>query len=133
MNKLNLEVLTPERAVVDQSVDAVYLQGSQGRLGILPGHTMLIAKMSFGVLELSESGDRGELLCGEGLVEVDDNRVTILVNSAERREEIDVERAQRALDRAKQRRDSKDADIDMDKAETALNRAVERLKFTGRL
>ena len=128
MSKLNLEVLTPEKTAVNREVDAVYLEGEQGRLGILPGHTMLIAKLAFGVMEVHDAG-REELLCGAGLVEVNDDRVTVLVRSAESQHEIDIDRAKRAMVRAKQRRDAKDDDIDMTRAEAALYRAVERLKF----
>jgi len=131
MTKLKLEVLTPEHAAVDREVDGVYLQGSEGRLGILPGHTMLIAKLDFGVMEVHTGKNREELLCGAGLVEVNEDRVTVLVRSAETRDEIDIDRAQRARDRAKQRRDSKDDEIDLTRCELALYRSIERLKFTG--
>jgi F-type H+-transporting ATPase subunit epsilon len=133
MSKLNLEVLTPEKAAVNREVDGVYLQGSEGRLGILPGHTMLISNLDFGVLEIREGSDREELLCGAGLVEVNEDRVTVLVRSAETREDVNVERAQRARDRAKQRRDAKDDGINLARCELALYRAIERLKFTGQM
>jgi len=129
MSKLELEVLTPERTAVSREVDAVYLEGSDGRLGVLPGHTMLIAKLDFGVLEITAGGQKDELLCGDGLVEVNDDRVTVLVRSAESRTQIDRERAERSKERAKQRRDSKDPDIDMTRAETALYRAIKRIEF----
>ncbi|MDJ0836785.1 MAG: F0F1 ATP synthase subunit epsilon [Acidobacteriota bacterium] len=131
MNKLTLEVLTPEKEAVNRQVDSVYLQGTLGRLGILPEHTTLISTLDFGVLELNDGGVREEMLCGTGLVEVADNRVTVLVRSAEAKGDIDVERAKQAMDRARQRRDSKAEDIDMLRAEASLARAVERLRFSG--
>ena len=131
--KLNLEVLTPEKEAVKQEVDAVYLQGALGRLGILPQHTALISTLDFGLLEITAGGQSEEMLCGKGMVEVTEDRVTVLVSSAERQADIDVDRAKAAMDRAKQRRDSKEEHIDTIKAEAALYRAVERLRFTGHM
>jgi F-type H+-transporting ATPase subunit epsilon len=128
---MKLEVLTPEKEALSSDVSSVYLQGSEGRLGILNGHTTLIAKLSFGMLEYEGSGGKNNLLCGDGLVEVQDDRVTVLVRSAEATDEIDVERAKSALNRAKSRRDSKDTDVDMVRAEAALQRALERLRYKG--
>jgi len=128
-NKLKLEVLTPEAEALNTEVDAVYLQGALGRLGILPEHTTLISKLDFGVMELLGPSGKQLLLCGGGLVEVRGDQVTVLVSSAERREDIDVNRAKAAGDRARQRRHSKDESMNMDRAEMALLRSIERLRF----
>lgn len=130
MNSLNLEILTPERKVLDLQVARVNLQGSMGRLGILPDHTPLIAKLDFGTLEYTQGHKNEEVLCGEGLVEVNDNKVTVVVRSAESASKIDVERAKSAYERAKSRLHSKDEGFDLERAENALKRANERLKFT---
>ena len=131
MMHLKLEVLTPEKEALSREVHSVYLEGSQGRLGILPGHTTLISKLSFGILEYETSRGKTTLLCGGGLVEVHEDRVVVLVRSAEDTDEIDVDRAKAALNRAKSRRDSKDAEVDMTRAEAALQRSLERLRFKG--
>ena len=131
MNEMKLQILTPEKQVVDKTVDSVYLEGSQGRLGILPGHTTLIAKLDFGVLEMDTGSGKESILCGNGLVEVVDEQVTVLVRSAERGGDIDVERAKAALNRARSRRDSNDHDVDLTRAEAALYRAIQRLSFAG--
>ncbi len=133
MSKLHLEVLTPEKQTINREVDAVYLQGSLGRLGILPEHTTLISKLDVGTLQLVSGATKEEYLCGSGLVEVQENRVTVLVGSSESKVDIDIERAKRSHDRAKERRDSKEEEIDMMRAEAALLRAVERLRFTGHM
>ena len=130
---MKLEVLTPERQALDLRIDAVYLQGSLGRLGILSQHVALISKLDFGTLDHSGASGAGQLLCGDGLVEVHDNMVTVLVRSAESRDGIDIDRAKGALDRARQRRDSKDNDVDMARAEAALARALTRLQFAGEM
>lgn len=130
-DKLQLQILTPEKESVNQSVDAVYLQGVDGQLGILPNHTALVAQLKFGVTVFHADGKEHHMLCGKGVVEVNDNQVNVLVRSSEREEEINVERAKRALERAKSRRDSKDQDIDMLRAEAQLQRAIHRLRFIG--
>lgn len=131
MIELKLQVLTPEKEAINAIVDSVYLEGSQGRLGILPGHTTLIANLSFGILELDTGSGAEQVLCGAGLVEVSNDTVTVLVRSAERGTDIDVERAKAALNRARSRRDSNDKDVDMIRAEAALLRALQRLQFAG--
>lgn len=128
---MKLEVLTPEKLVLSKEVRSVNLQGSLGRLGILPQHTALITTLDFGRMAFEEKGSTVEMLCGDGIAEVMGDRVTVLVRSAELARDIDVERAKAALSRAKSRRDSKDKDIDVAQAEAALYRALERLKFVG--
>lgn len=129
---MELEVLTPESQALSAQVTSVTLQGSEGQLGILPQHTALISKLAVGVLSYQSNGAH-ELLCGSGLVEIHGNRVTVLVRSAETKEQIDVERAKESLSRAKSRRDSGDKDIDMARAEAAQTRAQHRLRFVGAL
>ncbi len=128
---IKLEVLTPEKKVVDQAVSSVYLEGSLGRLGILPGHTTLIAQLKFGEMEMVTASGKQSLLCGQGVVEVADGRVTVLVRSAESSKDIDLERAKAAASRARSRRDSNDKDVDMVRAEAALYRALQRLHYAG--
>lgn len=130
---LELQVLTPEKTALNVEASSVYLEGSEGRLGILPEHTPLIAKLNFGVLEYQANGKTHHVLCGEGLVEVSNNRVIVLARSAESEPDVDVERAKQALQRAKSRIHSKDHDVNMLRAEAALYRAVQRLKFVGKM
>jgi F-type H+-transporting ATPase subunit epsilon len=126
---LQLEVLTPEKLALDTAVDMVELQGEDGRLGILPEHTTLISLLSFGVLTYKKEKQTETLLCGEGFLEVSGNKVTVLVHSAERTEDIDLERAKHSLERAKNRINSKAHDVDLLRAELALKRALVRMNF----
>ena len=130
MSTIQLEVLTPEKRALSKDVKSVYLQGSQGRLGILPQHASLIAKLDFGTLEIESDSEKQEILCGAGLVEVVDDRVTVLVRSAETAEDIDVERATRAQDRANSLKNSRDKKINIARAEAALFRATQRISFS---
>ena len=133
MEQLHLEVLTPEKMALESEVSSVSVQGREGRLGILPRHTALISLLNFGVLEYEKDGARHKVLCGEGMVETVDNRITVLVRSAEVLDHIDITRAKGALERAKSRVHSRDKDLDSIRAEAALYRAVERLRFTKHL
>ncbi|CAM2066618.1 F0F1 ATP synthase subunit epsilon [Sulfidibacter corallicola] len=130
---MELQVLTPEKKALEEDVASVYLQGSQGRLGILPQHTSFLSKLDFGVLEYEKDGSKKQLLCGSGLIEVMENKVIVLVRSAETPDDVDVERAKDALQRAKSRLGSKDKDVDLDRAHEAQLRAIQRLKFLGKL
>lgn len=133
MSSMQLEILTPEERALEAQVESVYLEGTLGRLGILPNHTTFVSKTEFGLLEYTEAGKKHHMLCGNGLVEVEDNRVTVLVRSAEDADAIDVERAKRALERAKSRLHSKDRDVNMIRAEAALARAINRLRFMKKI
>ena len=133
MALLKLEVLTPEKQALSEEVSAVYMEGSQGRFGVLPMHTALIARLDFGQMEYTVGKNTHTLLCGSGLVEVSDETVTVLVKSAEAKDDIDIDRAKHAMARAKSRRDSKDNEIDMTRAEAALHRALHRLKYVGKM
>jgi F-type H+-transporting ATPase subunit epsilon len=131
MGKLHLEVVTPEKVVVSEKVDTVVAPGSLGRFGVLPGHTSLLTGIVPGEVRW-KSGEREVFLAvTNGFAEVADDKVSILVDAAERSEEIDLERARQALERAKKRLtgyEKKEA-MDFARAEAALNRAVARVKL----
>ena len=133
MANLHLEILTPDRAALSTEVSQVNLQGELGRLGILPNHTALISTLSFGPLFYTLNGTEKKVLCGNGFVEISDNKVSVLVNSAEGVDDIDLERAKAALERAKSRLNSKGRDVNIPRAEQALQRAHARLHFLSKM
>jgi F-type H+-transporting ATPase subunit epsilon len=100
---LTLELVTPEREVVRESVAEVHFPGAEGYLGVLPGHTPLLTAMGIGTLSYRKGTERHYLSVAGGLAEVLPERVTILADAAERPEEIDVERARAALSKAEER------------------------------
>jgi len=130
MNRLELSVCTPEHMLADVEVDSAVLPGSEGELGILPDHTSLVASLEFGVLRYRIGSTLTDMLCGNGFLEVHDNRVSVLVRSAEAQSDIDVERAKEALERARSRINSMGQDIDLIRAELALHRAIRRIEFS---
>jgi F-type H+-transporting ATPase subunit epsilon len=127
-DSFQLEIVTPEKLVVKVVADEVQIPGQSGYLGILPGHAPLITELAVGVITYRSQGDTRTLSVAWGFAEVLQDKVTILAETAERPEEIDVERAQKAKDRAEQRLQSNDPQIDYGRAEDALQRAETRLK-----
>src|SRR5215208_8440919 len=93
---LQLDVITPERRLLSEQADAVTVPGLGGELGILPGHTPLISQLQTGVLSYTQGGATTRLHVSGGFVEVNNNRVSILAEVAERPEEIDAARARLA-------------------------------------
>ena len=131
-DKLNLEVITPERLVLRESVDEVVVPGLDGELGILPEHTPLISQLQTGVLTYRQGGATQQMHVSGGFVEVQPDRVSVLSDVAERPEEIDLERAQRAKERAEQRLKGQGDDQDFPRAELKLQRAMIRIQLAGK-
>jgi len=131
MDKLHLEVVTPARVVLEKDVDSVVAPGSEGEFGVLPGHVSFLSGIVPGELRYTAGSEKEALSVTTGFAEVFSNKVSILVDAAERAPEIDVERAKKAMERAKERlsRDRSDKEIDFARAEAALRRAVARLKI----
>ena len=122
-----LEIVTPSRLLVKDVAEEAQIPGASGYLGILPGHAPLITELAVGVITYKASGATHTLSVAWGFAEVLQDKVTILAETAERPQEIDVERAQKAKDRAEQRLKSNDLKVDYTRAEDALQRAETRL------
>src|SRR6476659_6997179 len=97
--KIELEVVTPERRVIAEPLDMVTVPGLGGELGILPGHTPLISQLQTGVLTYAQDGKSSQLHVSGGFVEVRDDRVAVLADVAERPDEIDAARAKQSRER----------------------------------
>jgi len=126
---LALEVVTPERRVIEETVSEVQLPGLGGYLGILPGHAPLITELGVGELSYRKGEDTFYATAIRGFAEVLPDRVIVLAEIAERAEEIDAKRAREALQRAENRLGNRDGgDTDWDRATLALQRALIRLQ-----
>lgn len=130
MGDLFLEVVTPEGIQISQKVDMVMAPGTEGEFGVLPGHTHFLSGIIPGELRFDQDDKREYMAVTYGFAEVSDDKVSILVDTAEKAIDIDVERARLAMERAKERLEkAKDQeDIDFSRAEAALRRAISRLK-----
>jgi F-type H+-transporting ATPase subunit epsilon len=126
-----LEIVTPEKKVVETRAEEVQIPGKNGYLGILAGHAPLITELAVGEITYRESSGAGageqRLAVAWGFAEVLPDKVTILAESAERPAEIDAARAQKAKDRAEERLTSGDPTVDVERALDALARADARL------
>lgn len=122
-----LEIVTPEKRVVDTAAEEVQIPGKNGYLGVLPGHAPLITELSVGEIIYRENSTDQRLAVAWGFAEVLPDKVTILAETAERPSEIDVERARKSKERAEQRLTSGDTSVDVERALDALHRAETRL------
>jgi F-type H+-transporting ATPase subunit epsilon len=132
-DKIQLEIVTPERRVLNEPVDMVTVPGLGGELGILPGHTPLISQLQTGVLSYTQSGKSFQLHVSGGFVEVRDDLVSVLAAVAERPEEIDAARAKAARERwEKQLNAWGGSEEEFELAKTKLDRSLVRLQLAAR-
>jgi F-type H+-transporting ATPase subunit epsilon len=127
---IELVIVTPERQLLREKAVEVQLPGENGYLGVLPGHAPLITELGIGELSYHDLAGKesAHLAIVRGFAEVLSGRVTVLAETAERAEEIDVQRAKDALARAEKRLASNDPNIDWDRANIALQRALIRIQ-----
>jgi F-type H+-transporting ATPase subunit epsilon len=127
--EIRLNIVTPDRLVTEQEVTEVTLPGVDGYLGILPGHAPLLTEVRPGEVEYTAGGSKHTLVVTDGFAEVLGDRVILLVDAAERVEEIDVARAEKAKTRAEELlKRFDDPKVDMEQAREALRRAIARIE-----
>lgn len=133
MSSLQLEIVTPERTVFSTEASMVIAQTIDGQIGVLPGHIPLVTVLETGVMRVQSGQEQEQTLAvSGGFLEMSpDNKLTILAETAELAEEIDVERARQALARAEERLNNKQEDIDIARAEIAMRKALTRLRAAG--
>jgi F-type H+-transporting ATPase subunit epsilon len=131
--KIELQVVTPERHILSEDVDSLEMPGKDGYLGVLPGHAPLITELGVGVLTYHQGGETRWLTVMYGYAEVLPDRVIVLAEIAERAEEIDVARARAALERAKaDLPKAGSTEADWDRSNAAIQRAEVRLQAASR-
>jgi F-type H+-transporting ATPase subunit epsilon len=130
---IKLEIVTPGKAVVSEDVKIVMAPGSLGEFGVLPGHTPFLTSLNVGAVKYVEEGGKERFVfVSGGFAEALPNKVTILAESAERRRDIDLERASAALKRAEERlaaARAKKEEVDFARARAALERALARMRL----
>jgi F-type H+-transporting ATPase subunit epsilon len=130
---IDLQIVTPDRLLVQEQVDEVEIPGSEGYFGVLPGHTPLLASLAVGELWYRKGQERTYLSIAFGFAEVLADRVTILARLAERAADIDVARAEEAHKRAQQRLADPAGELDYERARIALMKAMTRLQVSSRV
>jgi F-type H+-transporting ATPase subunit epsilon len=130
---LTLEVATPMRLVVAETVDEVVAPGIEGYFGVLPGHAPFLTTLGIGVLTYRRGREELQLAISGGFAEVRNDKVIVLADAAERPEDIDRARAERARQRAEQRLGGRSQEeIDFARCQAALARALARLQVASR-
>ncbi len=127
--EIHLDIVTPDRLVAHDAVTEVTIPGKDGYLGILPGHAPLLTELASGKLDYIAGAVKHTLVVNWGFAEVLGDRVIVLVQSCERVEDIDVDRAEKAKTRAEELlKRFDDPQVDMERARKALARAMVRLE-----
>jgi len=132
-DELMLEIVTPEKLIFSGTVDEVTVPGVEGEFGVLRGHASLLSAVDIGELSFSREGKRTRYAVNTGYAEVTASKVTVLVESTERSDMIDLARAQRARERAEEKmaKLSKE-DVDFERNRLALQRALTRISVAGK-
>jgi F-type H+-transporting ATPase subunit epsilon len=129
-----VEIVTPKRLVFSGDITSFSAPGVVGGFQVLKNHAALLSSIAVGEVKLVDlAGNVSRYATSGGIVEVHDNKVVMLAETAERSDEIDVVRAQAARDRARKRLAEKKSDIDADRARIAMFRALNRLKVANQL
>jgi len=129
---MRLNIITPERTLVDQDVDAVYAVSIDGSIGILANHIPMVTPLEIGLLSYAEKGQKTYLAVMGGILSTDGKTVSVLCEAAELKSEIDVTRAQKAKERAEAALKQKQDDAKEEAAKLALARAITRIKTAQR-
>ena len=131
---VKLEIVTPDKAVVNEEVKIIMAPGSLGEFGVLTGHTPFLTTLKTGIVRYTDAqGTERYVFVNGGFAEALPNKVTILAESSERREDIDLDRAQAAQERAEKRLEEARTrkEVDANRAKAALERAVARINLAG--
>jgi F-type H+-transporting ATPase subunit epsilon len=131
-DKINLEVVTPERRLLAETVDAVTVPGATGEVGVLPGHTPLISLLKTGVLSYTQGGSTKKMMVSGGFVEVAEDRVSVLADMAEMPGDIGLERAKQDRDQAEKALNAAGSDATaVEAAQLNFDRAATRFQLAS--
>ena len=128
---LTLNIVTPYGNIFSDEVDEIVAPGSEGEFGVLPDHIPFLTTLKVGMLTYKKGAETGHIFVNWGYAEVGPDKVTVLADSAEKSDEIDVERAKEAMKRAEERI-KKAGEIDEARATASIERAAARIHIGGR-
>ena len=131
MSTFHLEIVTPDKAFFSEEVEMVIVRGVEGDIGILKNRAPIISPLRIGKVRIVQNGKERVAAIVDGYVTVDKDKTTIVTEAAEWPEEIDVERAKAAKERAEALLKKRDDNVDIDRAELALKRAMNRLEVSN--
>ncbi|MDR0645914.1 MAG: ATP synthase F1 subunit epsilon [Elusimicrobiota bacterium] len=130
--KLRLQIITPQRPVLDKKVDFVALPAYNGEMGVLPGHTQYVAKLNYGVLRYKSDGREETFAVMGGIAEIEHDNVSVFAEDAALENEIDVEEQKQKLAKAKASLSARDNEVDIELAEMEIKKALLLLKVKSR-
>ena len=125
---IHLEIVTPDRKLLSEDVEFVGAPGYNGEFGVLPDHAPFLSALGVGSLHYNQAGRKHGIFLSGGFAEVSSNKMSVLAEVAERAEEIDLERARKARERAENRLVERKAQVDFARTQAALQRALARMK-----
>ena len=125
---MRLKIVTPERVVLEEEVEAVYAKAIDGEVGILPKHIPMVTPLEIGALSYVKGGQKQSAAVMSGLLSTDGYVVTVLSEASELKQDVDTLRAQQAKERAESRLKEKAEALDTERAQRALSRALTRIK-----
>ena len=137
-DKIHLKIITHEKVVLEQDIDELYVQATDGRLGILKNHLPVICALNIGVTKIVNDEKEQQVATMGGILQFENNKATILTDNAELDCDIDVARAIQAKERALARLKAKDDNLDLVRAQLALSKAIARIsaspaeKYSGK-
>lgn len=132
MSPLRLEIVTAERVVYSEDVDLIVAPGKLGELGILPSHAPLLTVLTPGEIRVVKDNVESNLVVSGGFLEVLGDKVTVLADTAEQADEIDIERAEQALRRAEERVAAAPAELDLERALASIRLSQARIRTGAR-
>ena len=132
MASMRLEIVTVERLVYSEEIEVLVAPGIDGELGILPSHAPLLTELKPGEIRVVKDGEDTYMAVSGGFMEVLGNKITILADTAEHIEEIDIERAEEALKNAEERVSARTSDMDMERGLASMRRSQVRLRVARR-
>ncbi|MBE6023160.1 MAG: F0F1 ATP synthase subunit epsilon [Cellulosilyticum sp.] len=132
-NTMKLQIITPMRTILDVEVESVILTTTEGEMGVLYDHEPVVTLLAYKDITYTQEGTKKKATTLGGFAEITKDRITILTDASELADEIDLERAKKAKERAEKRLASKDGDIDHVRAEIALRKAIARINLREKL
>ena len=132
MAQLQVDIITPDRRVYSEAAKAIRAPGYEGYFGVLPGHTPFVVVLKIGEIKVEENGKTIYFSTSGGFAEVFPDKVSILAETAEAAQSVDLKRAEAAKERAEKRLQEGRKSWDVDRARAALARAINRIAVAGK-
>ena len=132
-NTMKLQIITPMRTILDEEIEFVILNTTEGEMGVFYDHEPVVTLLGYKELTYTQGGKKKKATTLGGFAEITKDRVTILTDASELADDIDLERAKKAKERAEKRLASKDSGIDHARAEIALKKAIARINLREKL